>query len=355
MLPNLIIGDIKTNIPIIQGGMGVRISTAPLVSAVCNEGCLGVIASVGLCETASNINEYTKDSSKALEIEIKRTREKTSKPFGVNIMCVLTNYNSLVETCVKNNVDIIISGAGIPLHLPSLVTGTNIKLVPIVSSVRAATLILKVWKNKYNKVPDAFIVEGPLAGGHLGFNLRELKDTDNYSLERIVSEIVNFTRIFNIPIIAAGGIFDGKDIVKFLKLGASGVQIATRFVCTEECEASIEFKNEFIRATKEDMIIIKSPVGLLGRVIRNNFVDRITKGEKIDFSCSYKCLQTCDPKNSAYCIAQALCNAYKGNLSEGFAMGGSNSYRLDKIITVKQLIEELVKEAQGDTISEVST
>lgn len=339
-LPDLIIGDLKINPPIIQGGMGVRISTVPLVAAVCNEGVLGVIASVGLGEEYNGEKhtklDYRGRSRLALKEQINETKKITKNPFAVNIMYALSNYDDLVTVCAKENAAAIISGAGLPLRLPSLVGNSKIKLIPIVSSARAAKIISEAWKKKYNRLPDAFVVEGPLAGGHLGFNFDELKMIDNFKLERLVSEVIKVAKnLGNVPVVAAGGIFDGKDIAKFLKLGASGVQIATRFVCTYECDVSPKFKEEFLRSKKEDIIIIDSPVGLPGRVIKNKFVERVIKGEKIPFDCAYKCLKTCIPEDSPYCIAKALVNAYRGNLDEGFAMCGANAYRVKEIISVK--------------------
>jgi len=347
-LPDLIIGDLKINPPIIQGGMGVRVSKSSLASAVSNTGALGVIASVGLGHEVDSEIDYEKSSADALKGEILKAKAKTNNPIGVNIMVALTNYDSLVRVCVENNVDVIISGAGLPLKLPQLTAGSKIKIVPIVSSGRAANIICTNWSRKYNRLPDAIVVEGPLAGGHLGFSRDEL--VANISLENIVIEVIDVANNFgkNIPVIAAGGIFDGKDIARFLKLGASGVQMATRFVCTYECDASMAFKETYLKAKKEDVMIIDSPVGLPGRVIKNKFVKRILSGEKIKFKCPYKCLRTCDVANVNYCIADALVNSAKGDMEKGFAMCGQNAYRIDKVISVKELIDELVSEAKKE-------
>lgn len=348
-LPDLIIGDLKINPPIIQGGMGVRISTAPLVAAVCNEGALGVIASVGLGEESKNKElqiDYTKRSSEALKEQIDKTKKLTSQPFAVNVMYALKNYEELVDVCIKNGAAAIISGAGLLLKLPLLVGTSKIKLIPIVSSGRAADIICRHWTRKYNRLPDALIVEGPLAGGHLGFNLEELKRIEDYKLENLVQDVLEIaSKCGKIPVIAAGGIFDGKDIARFLKLGASAVQMATRFVCTYECDVSPKLKQEFLRCKKEDIVIIESPVGLPGRVIKNKFVERILEGGKIKFDCTYQCLKGCIPETAPYCIAKALVNAYRGNLEEGFAMCGANAYRVKEIVSVKDLISELTEGA----------
>jgi NAD(P)H-dependent flavin oxidoreductase YrpB (nitropropane dioxygenase family) len=230
--------------------------------------------------------------------------------------------------------------------LPKLTEGTDIKLIPIVSSARALNIIYKKWKQNYNKVPDAVIVEGPLAGGHLGYAYNDVVNETAPSLETLVTELVTFVNTLEekIPVIAAGGIFDGADIARFLKLGASGVQMATRFVCTEECDVSEEFKKVYLNAKKEDITIIKSPVGLPGRVIKNDFTKRVMEGEAIPFVCPHHCLRTCDPNEAPFCIARALGEASEGKLLEAFAFAGANAYRCDKIVSVKELIDELKTE-----------
>lgn len=347
------IGGLRIDLPIIQGGMGVRVSTASLASAVSNEGALGVLAAVALGEGYKESNLDYKSRSRASLIEsIKETRGLTKKPFGVNIMCALTNYDDLVDAAQEESVDVIITGAGLPLKLPSLIKNNRTKLVPIVSSARATNIICSVWKRRYNRLPDALVVEGPLAGGHLGYSREQLNDKENFSLETILQDVISAVKEFEsstqkIPVIAAGGIFDGKDIARVIRLGASAVQMATRFVCTHECDVSPKYKEEYLKAKEEDIVIIQSPVGMPGRVISNEFVKRITSGERIDFSCVYQCLSTCNPKKVNYCIAKALMNASCGELDKGFAMCGSNAHRINKVISVKQLIAELIEEAKA--------
>jgi nitronate monooxygenase len=333
--------------------MGVRVSNSSLVSAVSNEGALGVIAAVGLGEEVGNKElSYPERSCVSFTESIRQTRSKTKSPFGVNIMCVLTNYEDLVNIAQNESVDVIISGAGMPLRLPALIKNSKTKLIPIVSSARAANIICSTWKRRYKRLPDALILEGPLAGGHLGYSLAELEDKENVSLENILPKVVSVVRGFEsgavkIPVIAAGGIFDGKDIAKFIRLGASGVQMGTRFVCTHECDVAAEYKETYLAAQEEDIVVIKSPVGLPGRVIRNEFVKRIVQGERMDFNCEYHCLYTCDPKKVNYCIAKALLNASRGQMQKGFAMCGSNAYRIKDIVSVKELISELVTETRA--------
>jgi len=346
---NLDIGDLRIEIPIVQGGMGVRVSSFGLASAVSNEGGLGVIAAVGLGEEGDAVgSDYVVRSRSALVGAIRKTRALTNKPFGVNIMCALTNYEDLVCAAQEESVDVIISGAGLPLKLPSLVKDKRIKLVPIVSSARAARLICLVWGKRYKRLPDAIVVEGPLAGGHLGYSMQELKDSKRVFLDNILKEVLSVVKGFEspvckIPVIAAGGIFDGEDIARVIRLGASGVQMATRFVCTHECDVADGYKEAYLSATKEDIVIIQSPVGMPGRVISNEFVKGILRGERVDFGCAYKCLFTCDPLKVNYCIAKALFNAARGQMDKGFAMCGSNAYRINKIISVKELFAELVE------------
>jgi len=349
-LPDLVIGDLRINPPIIQGGMGVRVSTARLAVSVSNEGALGVIASVGLGDEKESELDYVASSEKALREQIRKAKALAKGYIGVNIMFVLTNYESLVKASVEEGADLIITGAGLPLRLPSYVGNSKIKLVPIVSSGRAAEIICEAWLKKYNRLPDAIIIEGPLAGGHIGFKFSEIIPEIKITLEEILKDVLQVVTKYrsngkNIPLIAAGGIFTGKDIAKMLKLGANGVQMATRFVCTDECEVSQAYKDSYLKSSKDDIIVILSPVGLPGRVIKNKFVERIESGEKIKFRCPYKCLKTCNPETVNYCIADALVNASKGDLENGFVMCGANAYRVKKTVKVKELIKELVDEA----------
>jgi NAD(P)H-dependent flavin oxidoreductase YrpB (nitropropane dioxygenase family) len=261
-------------------------------------------------------------------------------------MVVLSNYEELVRVCVEEKVDIIISGSGLPLDLPKLTAGSNIKLIPIVSSARALNIIYRKWKQNYNKVPDAVILEGPMAGGHLGFSYDDIVNDKTASLEQLVTELVDFVGTLEetIPVIAAGGIFDGADIAKFLNIGASGVQMATRFVCTIECDVHDDFKQAYITAKKDDIAIINSPVGLPGRVIRNDFTQRVMKGETIPFRCPHHCLRSCNPRTAPYCIANVLVDASKGKLLNSFVFAGANAYRCTEIVTVKTLINQLTEE-----------
>jgi len=347
------IGNLTINLPIIQGGMGVGISLSRLASAVANEGGVGVIATAGIGMLEPDFtHNYLEANKRALKKEIEKARTISKGIIGVNIMVALTNYVDMVKTSIQEEVDIIFSGAGLPLNLPEFLRQSNnkkTKLVPIVSSGRAAEYISKKWIENYDYPPDAFVVEGPLAGGHLGFK-RENIDNPSFSLENIMVEVIRVAKELeerfkkSIPVIVGGGVYTGMDIKKFLQLGASAVQMATRFVTTKECDADDKFKQAYIEAKKEDIVIINSPVGLPGRAINNKFIEDINKGEKKPFTCPYHCIITCDHKQTPYCIALALLNAFKGNFKDGFAFAGANVGREKKIISVKELIETIKKE-----------
>jgi NAD(P)H-dependent flavin oxidoreductase YrpB (nitropropane dioxygenase family) len=348
---SLKIGNLSINVPVIQGGMGVGISLSGLAAAVANEGGIGVISCAGLGLLYRDFSRnFLEASIYGLREEIRKAREKTIGVIGVNIMVALTNYVDMIKTCISEKVDIIIAGAGLPLDLPSFLQKDSItKLVPIVSSARAAKIICEKWKANYDYLPDAVIVEGPKAGGHLGFKEEQIADI-NYSLEKLVPEIVDELKLFEekydktIPLIAAGGIYTGEDINNIMKLGASGVQMGTRFVTTDECDASQGFKQAYIDAGEKDIEIIKSPVGMPGRAIFSNFIRKVKDGKKQPKKCPFKCIKTCDINKSPYCIIIALINALKGNFENGFAFAGSNAFRATKISSVKEIFQSLLKE-----------
>ncbi len=292
-----------------------------------------------------------RSSREALLKEIRESRKLTDGVIGVNNMVALDNYEDLVRTTAEEKADFIASGAGLPLKLPQFTEGSSIKLIPIISSAKAAAVMIKAWKKRYNRLPDAFIVEGPLAGGHLGFSPDELKSENGKTLEVIVSEVLKVVHEYEtemnarIPVIAAGGVFDGNDIARFIKLGAQGVQIATRFVTTPECDVSEKYKQHYIDATDEEILTIISPVGMPGRVIRTRFIDRMLQGERVPPACSYRCLKTCNPAKTPYCISKALYNAVLGELDEAVVFAGSNVSRVNRICSVQELMDELVEEA----------
>ena len=346
-IPSLKIGDLEINPPIIQGGMGVRVSKANLAAAVANAGGAGVVSTVGLGKFEDHPgSQFVRINEEALRQELRKARSMTKGVIGVNVMVALSNYENLTATAAEEGVDLIISGAGLPLDLPRYVKGMPTKLIPIVSSARALAVIYKKWKRQFNKTPDAVVVEGVQAGGHLGFGYKDVLEGTAPELDEILVEVIEAANSFDepVPVIAAGGIFDGKDIARVLKLGAAGVQMATRFVCTDECDVHENFKIAYLNAKKEDITIIKSPVGMPGRVLNSAFVEKIKRGETIPFKCTYKCLKSCNPKTAPYCIAKVLVNAAEGNLDEAFAFSGGNAYKCNEIIPVKQLIDQLAEE-----------
>src|SRR6056297_1891773 len=290
------IGDLEIKLPIIQGGMGVGISMSGLASAVANMGGIGTISTVAIGLTGdSESRNYKRRNIESVRKEIRKARTLTTGVLGVNIMSVLTDFSEMVRTSVEEGIDIIFSGAGLPLDLPKyLSTGSKTKLVPIVSSGRAANIIANKWKQNYDYLPDAFVVEGPKAGGHLGFKANALEEIGN-SLESLVDEVLQVAHDlkarFNkeVPVIAAGGIYSGDDIHKIIQQGAAAVQLGTRFVATEECDASPAFKNAFVAAKAEDIKIIKSPVGMPGRTIFNKFLDEAVKGNRRPKVCMHHC------------------------------------------------------------------
>jgi len=363
-IPKLQIGDLEPSIPIIQGGMGVGISLSGLASAVANEGGIGVISAAGIGMLEPDFNRNFKEANKrALRREIKKAREMTTGIIGTNILVALTDYYDLLQITVDEGADLVFLGAGLPLKIPKTLLQNRsekaaIKVVPIVSSARATKLIFQYWGRNYNHVPDAVVVEGPLAGGHLGFKKEDINNPD-YTLEKILPEVISMLKPYeesfnkSIPVIAAGGVYTGADIHKFIQLGAQGVQMATRFVATHECDASIQFKEAYVKCKKEDLTIIDSPVGLPGRAIKNRFLEEISSEMKRPFECPWECLKTCDFESAPYCICAALTNAKKGKLKRGFAFAGANAFRIDTIISVRELIETLLMEYENATVTPV--
>ncbi len=352
-LPPLKIGPLVIDPPFMLGGMGVRSSDHSLASAVANCGMAGTIASVGLVRGKCRGQVYVEESNAGLVEEIRLARERSKGVIGVNIMVALTNYEELVRTAVAEKVDYITSGAGLPLALPSLAKDSGVALIPIVSSARAADIVCSRWLSKDNCVPDAIIVEGAFAGGHLGFSLEQVAEWDERTIEKVCAEVIEVAAKFeqktgkHIPVLAAGGIYDGVDIARVFKVGVEGVQMATRFLATDECTLPDNCKQLLIDATEDDMIIIRSPVGLPGRAVRNELVDRVTAGEQLPISCPYHCLRTCNPKEAAFCIADALVKAHEGDDRYGLIMAGRNGYRINKIVPVRELVDELVAEANA--------
>jgi nitronate monooxygenase len=354
-MPDLVVGNLIIKKPIIQGGMGVGISMSGLASAVAREGGIGVISSVALGLLGDNPKTGFKGGNRTmLKQEIRKARLISDGVLGINIMVAISDYDELLKLAFDEEIDIVFLGAGLPLKFPEPITKDRLKnsatkVAVIVSSARATRLIFQTWQKKYNHVPDMVVVEGPKAGGHLGFKKEQIFNSA-FTLEKLLPETLKVVRGYEsvfekkIPVISAGGIYGGDDIFRFLQMGAGGVQMGTRFVATHECDASPEFKQAYINCKKEDITIIESPVGLPGRAIRNKFLDSVTAGEKKPFQCPWKCLKTCNFREAPYCIAKALTNAQKGKVDEGYTFAGSNAYRIKKIISVKELMSRLEQE-----------
>ena len=354
-MPSLNIDDLKVKIPIIQGGMSVGISLNKLAAAVAEQGGIGVIGAAGLGLLRPGLSkDFVEGNALALKEEIKDARKQTDGIIGVNIMMALSDYATLIMAAVEEKVDIVFVGAGSFLRAPDtidmeLLKNSKTKIAPIVSSRKSVRSMFKFWSKMYGFVPDAVVVEGPKAGGHLGYT-KEGIDDPAFSLEKTLVDVLEEVKPYrestgkDIPVIAGGGIFTGADMHKIMELGASAVQIGTRFVATFECDASDAFKQLYVDSKEEDVTIIKSPVGMPGSAIRNKFIDDIDAGIKKKFGCPFKCLRTCDFETTPYCIAMALLNARDGKFEKGFAFAGKNVYRIDKIVSVKEIFTEICED-----------
>ncbi|MFV0379806.1 MAG: NAD(P)H-dependent flavin oxidoreductase [Anaerorhabdus sp.] len=337
--------------PIIQGGMGVGVSLSSLAGNVMKQGCMGVISAAHPGYRASNFRQDSITANvQAILEESKKAREISGGKglLAINIMAASKDYITYVKAAVRAKIDAIISGAGLPLDLPSYVEDNSILLAPIVSSGKAAKLICRAWDKRHNKIPDFIVIESSEAGGHLGFKKDDLLEGKCELLDVIFhdvkKEILPFEEKYQkqIPIILAGGIFDGKDIANALKLGASGVQMGTRFIATNECDVAQEFKDMVINCKKEDIAIVNSPTGFPGRAIMNKFMKVRQNSENISVKSCLNCLTPCNPSFTPYCISEALIQAAKGNVDHGLVFVGSNAYRVNKMVSVKELIEELI-------------
>jgi len=349
MMNSFYIGSKNIRLPIVQGGMGVGVSLSGLASAVADEGGIGVISCAGLGLLYNQTpGDYLKNCIWGLKEELRKAHEKTQGVIGVNIMVALSNFADMVRTAITEKADIIFAGAGLPLNLPSYLTpDSETLLAPIVSSARAAKIVCEKWLDNYNYLPDAIVVEGPKAGGHLGFKEEQIED-ENHSLEHLIPEVVAIAAQYsdkkNIPVIAAGGISTGEDILRFFRLGAAGAQMASIFVPTDECDASSVFKQVYIDSSQKDTMIIQSPVGMPGRAFDGEFIRSVNTGNEKPKNCPYHCIKTCDYTKSPYCIIKALYNAAKGNMQKGYAFAGANAYLSDKISSVKEVIAKLKDE-----------
>ncbi len=373
-LKPLKIGNLVAKRPVIQGGMGVGVSLSSLAGAVAKAGGIGIIstAQIGFKDQDFGKNPMAANL-RAIHSELKKAREKAPQGIlGFNIMVATKEYASYVKEAVKAGADVIISGAGLPIDMPKFVAeaenengGSEKKerrtmIAPIVSSVKSALVICRMWDRKYHTAPDFVVVEGPCAGGHLGFSREQLTelgaDTDHVAetfdepaydkeVRGIIEVVKGFAEKYkkHIPVITAGGIFDHKDVLHQFALGAEGVQAATRFVTTEECDADIAYKEAYINAKEEDIVIVKSPVGMPGRAIKNKFLERVSQGPLKVERC-FRCLEHCNPATTPYCITKALINAAEGRIDEALLFCGSNAYRCEKIETVPEVMAALCGE-----------
>lgn len=342
------IGELTARIPVIQGGMGVGVSLGGLAGSVAAAGGVGVISTAQIGWREEDFKKNPMDANfRAVKKEIAKARELAQGGIiGVNIMVATQHYQDYVKTAVSAGVDLIISGAGLPIDLPRMVENTKTKIAPIVSSLKSLHVICKMWDRKYHRAPDLVVIEGPKAGGHLGFTKEELSDMEALDYDSVIRSIIRQTKEYEekfgkeIPVVVAGGIFDREDMDHALSLGADGVQMGTRFVTTYECDASPAYKQAYLEAEKEDICIVQSPVGMPGRAIKNAFMERV-QAERQPIPYCYHCITTCKPKEIPYCITDALVQAVEGNVDNGLLFCGANAYRCRRLEHVKDIFQEL--------------
>ncbi len=343
----LVIGDLKAEVPVIQGGMGVGISLSGLAGAVAAEGGIGIISTAQIGYREPDFDDHPIEANmRAIGKEVAKAKELSGGGIvGVNIMVATREYERYVKAAVEAGVDLIISGAGLPMKLPELVGESKTKLAPIVSSLKSAEVIFKYWQKKYNRLPDLIVIEGPRAGGHLGFHMEDLMEIDDAAYDVEIQKIIDRVKEYgvqygkDIPVVVAGGIYERKDMEHYMEMGAAGVQMATRFVTTYECDAAPAYKQTYIDAKEEDIVIVKSPVGMPGRAILNPFMKRAKEG-RIPHGKCHTCISTCKPAETPYCITDALVNAAVGNVENALLFCGSNAYRAKELEHVKDIIEE---------------
>lgn len=339
------IGDLTARVPLIQGGMGVGISLSKLAGNVALNGGVGVISAAQIGFRDPGWEEHPIETNlKVMREEIEEAK-KIAKDgiIAVNIMVATRFYEKYVRAAVKAGADLIISGAGLPVNLPQFVENSKTKIAPIVSSLKSCEVITKYWKKKYDRQPDLVVVEGPLAGGHLGFKEEELENIEGLHYDGEVKKIIDYVHGMDtekdIPVVIAGGIYEAADAVPYMKMGADGVQVATRFVTTYECDADPRYKEAYIKAEEKDIVIIKSPVGMPGRAVRNNFLKQAKEKIALKGKC-HQCLEKCNPEKIPYCITDALISAAKGNTDQGLVFCGANAYKAKKMEHVADIVKE---------------
>ena len=351
--PVLKIGDLTAEKPIIQGGMGVGISLSGLAGAVAKAGGIGIISTAQIGFREPDFEENPVEACRrAIGNELTKARKIAPKGIiGFNIMTALRDYEGHVRAAVKAGADLIISGAGLPLELPEFTAESRTKIAPIVSTERSAAVILKYWDRKYHRTADMVVIEGPKAGGHLGFSQEQLKeyaesDEKNYDdeVKKIIKVVQKYSEKYgcHIPVVLAGGIYDKASADHAFSLGVDGIQVATRFVTTEECDADIRYKEAYIWARREDIQIVKSPVGMPGRAIMNRFMKRVMTGEQMTPKKCLLCMKGCKPSEIPYCITESLIHAAKGEVDEALLFCGADGWRAEKIETVEEVINDLL-------------
>ncbi|RAX58602.1 2-nitropropane dioxygenase [Helicobacter monodelphidis] len=357
-LPALKIRNHLIPYPIVQGGMGIGISWDELAGSVSKEGGLGVISAVGTGYYKHFAFAKKLVSERPLEVENFYSKEALfeifknarklcgNAPLGANILYAINNYGRVVRDACEAGADVIITGAGLPTDMPEFTKDfPEVALVPIVSSARALKIICKRWTGRYNRLPDAVVVEGPLSGGHQGVMYEDCFK-EEYQLETLIPEVIKEVKNWgNIPILAAGGIWDRADIDSFLKMGASGVQMGTRFLGSHECDAKY-YATLMPSVQKEDIKLIKSPVGYPARAIVTGVLDRLKEGNAPKVACISNCVQPChrgvEAKAVGYCIADRLGDAAFGDSKNGLYFTGANGYRIEKIVSVREIMDELI-------------
>lgn len=341
------IGKKEVKVPLLQGGMGVGISLGGLAGAVAREGAVGIISAAHPGYREPDFYQNTVEANKrAIHKEMEKARKIAPDGIiGFNIMVAMNYYEEYVHEIVKAGADIIVSGAGLPADLPAYIEGSDVAIAPIVSTEKSAKVILKYWDRKYKRTADLLVIEGPLAGGHLGFHVKQLEEFTPELYDEEVKKILGIVRQYEekyghkIPVVLAGGIRSHEDYVHAMSLGVDGIQVASRFVPTEECDADIRYKNAYIQAQEKDIEIVKSPVGMPGRAMHNKLMDRVAGGERVSAVKCLNCIHTCNPATTPYCITDALIHAAKGELDEALLFCGGKAYEADHIGTVKEVID----------------
>lgn len=341
------IGKKEVKVPLLQGGMGVGISLGSLAGAVAKEGAVGIISAAHPGYREPDFYQNPVEANKrAIHAELKKARSIAPNGIiGFNIMVAMNYYEEYVREIVKAGADIIVSGAGLPADLPAYIEGSSIAIAPIVSTEKSAKVILKYWDKKYKRTADLLVIEGPLAGGHLGFRLKQLEEYTPEWYDEEVRKILVIVRQYEekfghkIPVVLAGGIRNHEDYVHAMSLGVDGIQVASRFVPTVECDADEKYKNAYLQAQVGDIEIVKSPVGMPGRAIHNQLMDKVGAGERVPAKKCLNCIHTCNPATTPYCITDALIHAAKGELDDALLFCGGKAYEADHIGTVKEVID----------------